>query len=93
MVFASFSGGGIAGTPSSRVNFIDCLLMEYEDFLSSWSLTKWRGGVMRLLEIFIKTNSGLLVGKSELYEPSTSFDSGQVQPVHVRFGVVHLVHS
>ena len=48
---------------------------------------------MRLLEEFIKTNSGRLVGKPELYEPSTSFGSGQVQPVHVRFGVVHLVRS
>ena len=48
---------------------------------------------MRLLEEFIKTNSGRLVGKPELYEPSTSFGSGQVQPVHVRFRVVHLVHS
>ena len=33
-----------------------------------------------------------LVGKLELYELSTSFSSGQVQPVHIRFGVVHLVH-
>ena len=54
---------------------------------------KVEGGVLRLLEVFIKTNSGRLVGKPELYEPSTSFGSGQVQPVHVRFGVVHLVHS
>ena len=29
-----------ARTPSSRLNFIDCLLMEYKDFLSSGSLIK-----------------------------------------------------
>ena len=50
-------------------------------------------GVLRLLEVFIKTDSGWLVGKLQLYEPSTSFISEQVQPVHVRFGVVHLVHG
>ena len=48
-------------------------------------------GVLRLLKVFIKTDSGSLVGKLQLYEPSTSFSSGQVQPVHVRFGVVHLL--
>ena len=41
---------------------------------------KVEGGVMRLLEIFIKTNSGRLVGKPQLYDPPTFFDSGQVQP-------------
>ena len=51
-------------------------------------------GVLRLLEVFIKTESGWLLGKLQLYEPSTSFCSGQVQPVHVRFiGMVHLVHG
>ena len=52
-------------------------------------------GVLRLLEVFIRTNNGRLVGKLQLYEPSTftSFGSGQVQPVHIRFGVVCLVHS
>ena len=49
--------------------------------------------VLRLLEIFIKTDSGLFVGKLQLYEPSTSFGPGLVQPVHVRFGVMHIVHS
>ena len=43
--------------------------------------------------VFIKTDSGWLVGKLQLYEPSTSFISEQVHPVHVRFGVVHLVHG
>ena len=47
-------------------------------------------GVLRLLEVFIKTDSGWLVGKLQLYEPSTSFIS---VPVQVRFGVVHLVHG
>ena len=42
---------------------------------------------------FLKTDSARFVGKLHVYEPSTSFGSGQVQPVHVRFGVVHLVHS
>ena len=28
-----------------------------------------------------------------LFEPFTSLSSGQVQPVHVRFRVVHLVHG
>ena len=42
-------------------------------------------GVLRLQEVFVKTDSGWLVGKLQLYEPSTSFSSGQVQPVHVRF--------
>ena len=41
-VFASYSPGDIAGTLGSRLSFIDCLLMEYKDFLSSWSLTKVR---------------------------------------------------
>ena len=50
-------------------------------------------GVLRLLEVFVKTDSGWLEGKLQLYEPSTSFSSGQVQPVHVRFGVMHLVHG
>ena len=50
-------------------------------------------GVLRLLEVFIKTDSGSLEGRLRLYEPSTSFSSGQVQPVHVRFGVAHLVHG
>ena len=50
-------------------------------------------GVLRLLEVFIKTDSGRLVGELQLYESSTSFGSGQVQSVHVRFGVVHLIHS
>ena len=36
--------------------------------------------VLRLLEIFIKTDSGLFVGKLQLYEPSTSFGPGLVQP-------------
>ena len=58
MVFASSSAGGIAGTPSYRLNFIDCLLMEYKDFLSSGSLTKWRR-----VKVFIKTDSGRLVAK------------------------------
>ena len=49
--------------------------------------------VLRLLEVFTKTDSGWLVGKLQLYEPSTSFISGQVQPVNVRFGEVHLVHG
>ena len=57
-MFASSSAGGIAGTPSSRLNFIDYLLMDYKDFLSSWSLTKLEEGVLRLLEAFIKTVSG-----------------------------------
>ena len=42
-------------------------------------------GVLRLLEVFVKTDSGSLVGKLQLFEPSTSFSSGQVEPVHVRF--------
>ena len=42
-------------------------------------------GVLRLLEVFVKTDSGWLEGKLQLYETSTSFSSGQVQPVHVRF--------
>ena len=50
-------------------------------------------GVLRLLKVFMKTNSGRLVGKLQLYEPFTSLGSTQVQLVHVRFGVVHLVHS
>ena len=50
-------------------------------------------GVLRLLKVFIKTDNGWLVGKLQLYEPSISFSSGQVQPVHVRFGVVHLVQG
>ena len=41
-MFASSSSDGIAGTPSSRLNFTDCLLMDYKDFLSSLSSTKWR---------------------------------------------------
>ena len=49
--------------------------------------------VPRLLGIFNKTDSARLIGKLQLYEPSTSFGSGQLQPVHVRFEVVHLVHS
>ena len=48
--------------------------------------------VLCLLEVFIKTDTGCLVGKLQLYKPSTSFDSGQVQPVYIRFGVVHFVH-
>ena len=44
-------------------------------------------------EVFIKSDRGRPVGKLQFYEPSTSFGSGQVQPVLVRFGVVHLVHS
>ena len=35
-------------------------------------------GALCLLEVFNKTNSGCLVGKLRLYEPSTSFGSGQV---------------
>ena len=54
---------------------------------------KVKDGVLRLLELFIKTDSGRLLGKLVLYEPSTSFCSGQVQLVHVRFRVVHLVHN
>ena len=49
--------------------------------------------VLRLLEIFIKIDSARLVGKLHVYEPSTSFGSGQVQPVHVIFEVVHFIHS
>ena len=40
--------------------------------------------VLRLLEVFVKTDSGWLVGKLQLFEPSTSFSSGQVQPVRPR---------
>ena len=58
MVFASSSAGGIAGSPSSRLNFIDCLLMDYKNFLSSGSLTKWRR-----VKVFIKTDNGRLVAK------------------------------
>ena len=50
-------------------------------------------GVLRLLEAFIETDSGWLVGKLQLYQPSTSFSSGKVQPVHVRFWVVYLVRG
>ena len=50
-------------------------------------------GVLRLLEVFIKTDSGWLVGKLQFYEPSTSISSRQLQPFRVRFGVVHLVHG
>ena len=47
-------------------------------------------GALRLLEVFIKTDSDWLVEKLRLYEPSTSISSRQLQPFHVRFGVVHL---
>ena len=33
--------------------------------------------VLRLLEVFIKTDGGRLLGKLQLCEPSTSFCSGQ----------------
>ena len=50
-------------------------------------------GVLRPLEVFIRTDSGRLGGMLQLYEPSISFGSGQVRPVHVRFGVTRLVYS
>ena len=54
---------------------------------------KEKEGVLCLLEVFIKTDSDCLVGKLRLCELSSSFGSGQVQPFHVRFGVLNLVHS
>ena len=50
-------------------------------------------GVLRLLEAFIETDSGWLVRKLQLYQPSTSFSSGKVQLVHVRVWVVYLVRG
>ena len=42
---------------------------------------------------FIDNDSVRLVEKVQLYEPSTSFGSEEVKPVHVRFEVVDFVHS
>ena len=50
-------------------------------------------GALRLLEVFIKTDSGWLVGKLQFYEPSAAISSRQLQPFRVRFGLVHLVHG
>ena len=93
-LFASSSAGCIAGTPSSRLNFIDGLLMAYKDSCRH-GFGQSGGGCSASPEAtyHLKTVTGRLVGKRQLYEPYTSFGSGQVQPVHVRFGVVHLVHS
>ena len=89
-MFASSSSGGIAGAPSSRLNFT---ANGVQGFPVVVVFDKVEEGVLHLLDVFIKTDSGHLIGKLQLYEPSTSFGSGQIQPFHVRFGVLHLVHS
>ena len=51
--------------------------------------------VLRLLEVFIKTDSGWLVGKLQLYEPSTSFSMGRynLSTSDLRWCILYMVRN
>ena len=77
-------------------DFIDCLHWLSADGVQGYPVVivfdKVEEGILRLLEVIIKTNGSCLVEKLQLYEPSISFGSGQEKPVNIRFWVVHLAH-
>ena len=51
--------------------------------------------VLRLLEVFIKTDSGWLVGKLQLYEPSTSYSMGRynLSTSDLRWCILYMVRN